>query len=682
MIDAVGGLSGENLRGKGLGEPVPGSNRGLKSLLRMSVQQFAQPNSSANGYGRREVEREGASRVDNKLHSVKSSIGKMANTHYSSGNKFGGFGGASRDRLVYFSTCLIGHHVEIQVKNGSVYTGIFHAANVDRDFGIILKMAHLTKDMSAQLQNTHTDSLGKAFSKTLIVPAKDLVQIVAKDVSVTRDEISNEYQSERQRELLIDSYISRARPDDMERELKPWVPEDNDPHCAELENLFDDHWKRGWDQFEVNEALFGVKSTFNEELYTTKLERGPRMRQLELEASRIAKEIEREDTRDLHLAEERGINLPESEDVDEETRFSSVYRGRVADDSGYEEEEDILLDIRNGETFDDAASSVIEKVFSGIAGGIDSDDSLLSSRSSMDVPQVSQSKDSANALSSKVPDINDRLLLPDRPTTLSQSDGEIRFQRTITDPHRANTDTSDGDQQKPVPHPKFSGVLKADDSVSSSGGHDDCHNGDGKGGSSSKVTTSTSSQVSMKEQSKKNPTGDQLETQGIPGEKLSVESHGRPGSSVSSTSDRPGRASASAGAGLTPSSSVGSLSSEKSMLNPNTKEFKLNPNAKSFVPSQAPVRPISPVGDSSFYFHANLSGMPQMHGMPVGVGLGPYVAHQPVIFNPQVAPVQSPQAYLPPAGPHYGQPMLIGHPRPFSYGPGFSPEMPYKGREF
>lgn len=60
---------------------------------------------------------------------------------------------------------------------------------------------------------------------------------------------------------------------------------------------------RGWDQFEANATLFGVKSTFNEELYTTKLEKGPQMRELEKEAMRIAREIEGEDTHDLHLAE-------------------------------------------------------------------------------------------------------------------------------------------------------------------------------------------------------------------------------------------------------------------------------------------------------------------------------------------------------------------------------------------
>ena len=60
---------------------------------------------------------------------------------------------------------------------------------------------------------------------------------------------------------------------------------------------------RSWDQFKVNETLFGVKSTFNEELYTTKLERGPQMTKLEEEALRIAREIEGEETRDSHLAE-------------------------------------------------------------------------------------------------------------------------------------------------------------------------------------------------------------------------------------------------------------------------------------------------------------------------------------------------------------------------------------------
>ena len=50
------------------------------------------------------------------------------------GNK-GGVESPSRDRLVYMTTCLIGHQVEVQVTDGSVFSGIFHATNAEKDFG-------------------------------------------------------------------------------------------------------------------------------------------------------------------------------------------------------------------------------------------------------------------------------------------------------------------------------------------------------------------------------------------------------------------------------------------------------------------------------------------------------------------------------------------------------------------
>lgn len=72
-----------------------------------------------------------------------------------------------------------------------------------------------------------------------------------------------------------------------------------------------------------------------------------------------------------------------------------------------------------------------------------------------------------------------------------------------------------------------------------------------------------------------------------------------------------------------------------------------------------------------------------MHGMPVGIGIGPsFAGPQPVLFNPQAAAMQPPQAYFPPNGPQYGQQMIVGHPRPFMYMPSYTPEMPYKGRDF
>ncbi|OMO97929.1 hypothetical protein COLO4_14248, partial [Corchorus olitorius] len=74
-----------------------------------------------------------------------------------------------------------------------------------------------------------------------------------------------------------------------------------------------------------------------ERVYTTKLERGPQTRQLEKEAMRRAREIEGEDTHDLHLAEERGLHLHDNFDIVEVIRYSLVCRGSRVDDSGYEE---------------------------------------------------------------------------------------------------------------------------------------------------------------------------------------------------------------------------------------------------------------------------------------------------------------------------------------------------------
>ena len=50
--------------------------------------------------------------------------------------------------------------------------------------------------------------------------------------------------------------------------------------------------KGSWDQFVMNEKLFGVETSFDEEVYTTKLDRsGPDFKEREREAQRIANEI-------------------------------------------------------------------------------------------------------------------------------------------------------------------------------------------------------------------------------------------------------------------------------------------------------------------------------------------------------------------------------------------------------
>ncbi|KAK6153574.1 hypothetical protein DH2020_013213 [Rehmannia glutinosa] len=618
----------------------------------MNMQQVVQPRSS-NGYGRRKVERDAGSKFDNKFQTGKSNSGRT------SFGKGGGLESPSCDRLIYLTTCLIGQQVEVQVLDGSVFSGIFHATNAE-DFGIVLKMAHVIKDGSRGQKNV-SDFASKPPARTFIIPSKDLVQVIAKGVPVTRDGLTNELQNEKQQELMTDSCISQSRHVELGRELEPWVPDENDPGCPELENIFDSPWNRGWDQFEANATLFGVKSTFNEELYTTKLERGSQTRELEREATRLAREIEGEETRDLHLAEERGIQLDENLEIDEETRFSSVYRG--VDDSGYDDIENILLDSRNDETFGGVSDSVIGKSLIDMNTGKTTDGTQASSRSSsMGEPQSSLTAISSNVYHSGSEDHDQQLAKPS----------------SVIDACRVHDNQYYGHAESSCTKEDKEKQLVLDQSRSSKAGADSDSLLRLKKESSDKVALSPNatafdpSHASSKGQEKVISSNELSEGAVPPKTQGNPSSLARPGSSASSTSDRGGPTSTSAGRGLSSSSSVGSLSSEKSMLNPHAKEFRLNPNAKSFIPSQTPLRPSSPVSDSPFYYPANVASVTQMHGMPVGIGMGPsFAPQQPVIFNPQAAPM--PQPYYHPNGPQYGQQMMIGQPRPVLYMPAYHP---------
>jgi len=645
----------------------------------MSLQEAIQPRSSANGYGRRKVEKESMNRTGHKSQSGKTNLSGQTSAGVLAGSNSGDYGSPSRERLVYLTTCLIGHRVEVQVTDGSLYSGIFHTTNAEKDFGIILKMAHSIRTGSSQGQKSIAKSVSQAPSKTLIITAKELVQIMAKGVFVTRDGFTNDVQHVKQKDIMIDSSISQSRHVDVERDLERWVPDEDDPQCPESENIFDDPRNRGWDQFKANAALFGVKSTFDEELYTTKLERGPQMRDLEREALRIAREIEGEETHDLHLAEERGIHLHENFDIDEETRFSSVFRG--VDDSGYDEDEEVLFESRNDETFG-ASSSVVSKSFGNLSSGKNDDGAQVSSWSS--------SKDEVqSSLSSTLKDL-DRADSSDhskRPSSelLSKypsSHCESRIQENQSSDQLAGnnflkeiveTETLAEAAQKSKSEDLQSPMLMSTEK-------DGAHIGVLRQNSTSHASTSLGPTIGQEKRSSPGEQTDGLTPVKSLGQPQSARFRGQTGGS--SVSERGGSVSASSGPGLSPSSSLGSLTSEKSTLNPHAKEFKLNPNAKSFIPCQTPLRPASPVSDSSFYFPTSVAAGPHMHGMPAGIGMGPSFAHQPVMFNPQIAPMPSQQGYFHPSGPQFGQQMILGHPRQVLYMPTYPPETPYKGRDF
>lgn len=85
----------------------------------------------------------------------------------------------------------------------------------------------------------------------------------------------------------------------------------------------------GWNQFSANEKLFGVRTGFDEELYTTKLDRsGADFAEREKRAQALANEIMRGATNNPHILEERVMNNADNNSgVNEEDKYGAVARG-------------------------------------------------------------------------------------------------------------------------------------------------------------------------------------------------------------------------------------------------------------------------------------------------------------------------------------------------------------------
>lgn len=139
-----------------------------------------------------------------------------------------------------------------------------------------------------------------------------------------------------------DTDISGKGKGGRERELQAWTPgPDGSGSGDDLTFAPPGAGNNSWDQFAVNEKLFGVKTNFDEDLYTTKLDRSAAdFKERERKAQRIANEIigvsghasicgkllltgiiaVKGATSNPHIAEERNVNNVDDSGVNEEDK--------------------------------------------------------------------------------------------------------------------------------------------------------------------------------------------------------------------------------------------------------------------------------------------------------------------------------------------------------------------------
>lgn len=245
------------------------------------------------------------------------------------------------DRFDYLLAKSIGSEVIATVTSAVKYSGVLVACNLESNNGldIVLKYPQIVDGGFAD----NVEELSEQLGETLLIKGTDVGELELKGIDFASDEKSEQVkkqETEQQTKKVVESQegktngvnfktdvdISRGKGEIKERELKKWTPDAAD-ESLEVHNQTLEESSGAWDQFSVNEKKFGVKSTFDEHLYTTKINKNdPNYEKRLKEAERIAKEIESQGySGNVHIAEDRGLIVDDS-GLDEEDLYSGVDR--------------------------------------------------------------------------------------------------------------------------------------------------------------------------------------------------------------------------------------------------------------------------------------------------------------------------------------------------------------------
>ncbi|KAL5972663.1 hypothetical protein ACLOJK_039468 [Asimina triloba] len=122
--------------------------------------------------------------------------------------------GSVGDELLYATMCMVGLPVHVQAKDGSLYSGIFHTACFQPDYGVVLKKAKREKKGKAS-----ANLVEGAIIDTLVILSEDIVQVVAKGVLLPVDAFV-ENRADSDLEIAKGSLLSQAHHGELGREQK------------------------------------------------------------------------------------------------------------------------------------------------------------------------------------------------------------------------------------------------------------------------------------------------------------------------------------------------------------------------------------------------------------------------------------------------------------------------------
>lgn len=215
---------------------------------------------------------------------------------------------------------LLSHWVEVTTKDRLVYEGVLGVES-SMENGIVLR--------PAMLKHGHPQALAGASG----VNGKQADCVVVPSANVTHLRKSQSRSNASSRSFATDTEISSTKtkafgPGRQLKAFDDFVSTKSSAIDRDVATFGDEAVAshKPWNQFEVNEKKFGVKTTYDEHEYTTKIDRSrPDYLDVAAKADQLAAEIQAGESSNPHMREERGRELGE-EDGDEEDRFSGVQR--------------------------------------------------------------------------------------------------------------------------------------------------------------------------------------------------------------------------------------------------------------------------------------------------------------------------------------------------------------------
>lgn len=214
----------------------------------------------------------------------------------------------------------------VHTQDGRQFTGIFSGSTLEAgEDSYLLKMVKTVRSPSSSNLTGEEDAeegfIGEGEDYAMIFRMKNVIELAVANVSFeTAATKAHNGKSD-----LTPAGAPGFRTDAdisgnlavRERNLQRWDPGAD----ADLGLSLGSGGAVGWDQFEANERLYGLQSDYNEEHYTTKINRDdPSYARKAALAEKLAREIEGSAATNAHVAEERGVVWAGDKAYDEEEK--------------------------------------------------------------------------------------------------------------------------------------------------------------------------------------------------------------------------------------------------------------------------------------------------------------------------------------------------------------------------